>query len=124
MLFRSVKVLKGKDIFVSVYRHATEPKLLAVISHIGKGHDTQEIELQFDLKKLNMPSALTSAVEQFTKPDPDYAWLKPEQVTDYGFDAGRAPLKLGEFGGTVESVQGDTLKLKLKYHTVALVELQ
>ncbi len=116
------KVIKGKNIFVSVYRHAREPKLLAVISHIGKEHEAQDVEIAFDLKKLDLKS-LTSAEELFTRPDPDYQWLDYAQVTKDGFGAERVPLKLGDFGVKNLAWNGMELNLELGAHKVALVEL-
>jgi hypothetical protein len=117
------EVLEGKNVFVSVYRHATEPRVLAVISHIGKEHIKQKVKIRFSPGATGLAS-IKSAVEAFTKDDPDYSYLKHELITPFGHTPDRAPLKLGDFGVKVLDWNGIELKLELDFHKVALVELR
>jgi hypothetical protein len=115
------KVLKGRNIYVSVYRHPTEDRLLAVIGHVGKEHLDQDIEIAFDSGKLAVKN-LRQAVEKMTQPDPEYEELfnlrKENRVPEV-----RAPLDLGDFGSKVQSFRGDILKMHLDFHSFAIVEL-
>lgn len=115
------KVLQGEDIYVSVYRSAKANKMLAVISHIGKVHRDQEIAVTFDWPMLKLP-VLTKAAELLTAPDPDYDQLV-KAAKEYKVPENRGPLKLGDFGCEITGFQDGILKLKLKNHCFALVEL-
>lgn len=115
------KVRKGNDIYVSVYKHKRENKILAVISHIGKPHDNQEVEIEFDAAKLGL-KPFNHATELMTQNDPAYAELFKLR-RDNGIAVSRAELKLGDFGTEIESMKDNLLKLKLNYHSFALVEL-
>ena len=114
------RVLAGKDIYVSVYTR--NGKALAVISHIGKGHEKQNLEIAFDAAKLGL-KPFTKATDRMTAPDPDYDWLY-EQRKKCRVPSVRAPLKLGDFGSKVDSVSGGVLKMTLDYHSFAIVELE
>ncbi|MBO4649425.1 MAG: hypothetical protein J5806_14850 [Lentisphaeria bacterium] len=114
------RVSGGKDIYVSVYKR--NGKALAVISHIGKGHEKQTVEIAFDAQKLGL-KPFAKATDCMTAPDPDYDWLF-EQRKKCRVPVTRAPLKLGDFGSKVESIQGGVLKLTLDYHSFAIVELE
>jgi hypothetical protein len=115
------KVIRGKDVFVSVYKSPTEPKILAVISHIGKEHITQDVEIEFNTKLLGL-SSFKDPIDLLNAPDPEYADLAA-RVEKYKVPAVRAFLKLGDFGVKVEGVENNVLKLKLKYHCFAIIEL-
>jgi len=97
-------------------------KALAVISHIGKGHEQQNLEIAFDAAKLGL-KPFAKATDRMTAPDPDYDWLF-EQRKKCRVPSGRAPLKLGDFGSKVESVRGGVLNMTLDYHSFAIVELE
>ncbi len=116
------EVIRGKDIFVSVYKQPGGKKALAVISHIGKGHEKQTLEIDFDAKKLGM-NPFSKATDCMTAPDPDYAWLE-EQRRKERVDPGRAPLKLGNFGSSIQSCSDGKLKMTLDFHSFAIVELE
>lgn len=111
----------GDDILVSVYRHARENRLLAVIGHIGKPHVNQNLEIVFDTAALGV-SNLRRATDLMTAPDPAFAELL-ERQKKYRVELVRAPLELGNFGSHVTSFDGTVLKLALDFHSFALVEL-
>ncbi len=110
----------ASDIYVSVYARPAEKKALAVISHIGKSHADQTFEVKFDAGKLGFVPK--KAVDLLTAPDPEYDELavirSKNRVPDH-----RAPLKLGDFGSKLDGIRDGVLKMSLKYHTFALVEL-
>lgn len=122
----TVKV--GKDIFVSLYRHASGKKALAVISHIGREHLNQDIEVEFHSGVIGL-KPFHSATEMLTAPDPEYEALLPmlQAVPDSphrGTQATRTPVVLGSFGCSVTSIKDNVLKMKLDFHSFALVELE
>ncbi|MEI8247507.1 MAG: glycoside hydrolase domain-containing protein [Lentisphaerota bacterium] len=114
-------VKAGEDIYVSVYRHPTEPKALAVISHVGKAHQDQEIEIDFDSRLLGL-KPLNHATDKMNAPDPDYAELD-NRLKQYKVPYTRSPLKLGDFGSELRSIKNNQLKMKLNHHSFAIVEL-
>ena len=114
------RVSGGKDIYVSDYKRNN--KALAVISHIGKEHKKQTVEIAFDAKKLGL-KPFAKATDCMTAPDPDYDWLYAQRKKGR-VPPTRAPLKLGDFGSKVESVRDGVLKLTLDYHSFAIVELE
>jgi hypothetical protein len=121
-------VKAGKDIYVSLYRQAGGAKALAVISHIGKEHITQDLEIQFDAGVTGL-KPFTAATEMLTAPDPDYevlAAMVAAVPAEYlgGPQVYRTPVKLGDFGCRVTGIKDNVLKLRLAYHSFALVELQ
>ena len=121
-----VKVLKGKDIYVSFYRHPDKKELLVVVSHISKEHLDQDVEIRFNLKKLGFKK-LTSATELLTGPDPEYKHLYkdvPDTKSYSPRSRWRIPVKLGDFGVEFEGLHNDEIKLKLKHHSVALVKIK
>ncbi len=115
------QVKTGQDIYVSVYRHPTEPKALAVISHVGKAHQDQEIEVDFDSNLLGL-KPLNHATDKMNAPDPDYAELN-NRLKQYQVPYTRTPLKLGDFGSELQSIKNNHLKMKLNHHSFAIVEL-
>ena len=116
-------VIKGaKDIYISCYTAQNSPRVLAVISHIGKSHDDQEFEVTFDWKKLGIATPLPYATERLTAPDPEYQELYQIR-TEKQVDPRRAPLDLGDFGCEILGWDGNTLRLRLKHHCFAIVEL-
>jgi hypothetical protein len=121
-------VRAGKDIFVSVYRHASGAKALAVVFHIGREHITQDLELEFSAEVLGM-KPFRSATERLTAPDPDYQELSAmldaaPDAPHRGTQATRTPVVLGDFGCAVTGLRDNVLSLRLAYHSFALVELQ
>jgi len=113
------KVLKGKDIYVSVYKHKQLPKALAVISHIGKEHIKQNLEIAFD----DSLGKFSKATDCMLRPDPDYLWLEEQKIKEK-VPPVRTPLKLGDFGSTIHSFANGILKMELDYHSFAIVELE
>lgn len=111
-----VTSVKGKNIYVSLYKSADKPEVLAVISHVAKAHDTQEVEVTFNPEALGFES-FVSAQELFTSPDPQYERLYSET------NRVRVPVKLGDFGVQFHALERNTVKLKLDFHKVALVKL-
>ena len=119
-----VQVLKGKDIYVSFYRHHDKKELLAVISHVSKAHIDQDVVVKFNLDKLGFKK-LTSATELLTGPDPEYQRLYavPETRDCLPDSRWRIPVKLGDFGVKFQGLENDTVKLNLKNHSVAIVKI-
>ncbi len=116
------KVVKGDDIYVSVYVDKAKDKVLAVVAHMGKPHVDQDVEIVFDWAKLGIKNPPDKAVDTMTAPDPDYQWLF-EQQKKFNVPLERAPLELGDFGSKIVSFDGRTLKMKLAFHSFAIVEL-
>jgi hypothetical protein len=114
------KVAGADDIYVSVYRHPSAKKALAVISHIGKEHQCRDVSIAFDQSKLGFVPG--RAVDVMQAEDPDYMELYEIQKKN-NVPRVRAPLDLGDFGSQVESIHDGTLKIKLRWHTFAIVEL-
>jgi hypothetical protein len=120
-----VKVLKGKDIYVSFYRHHDKKELLAVISHVSKEHLDQEVVVEFDPAKLSFKK-LTSATELLTGPDQKYQklYVLVPDTKDYSENSRwRIPVKLGDFGVEFNGLDNNQIKLKLKHHSVAIVKI-
>ena len=113
-------VKDAENIYVSVYKHPSEKKALAVISHIGKAHENQKFEVVFNPELLGFTPQ--KAVDKMTAPDPEYDELYKIQAKNR-IPRDRAPLKLGDFGSKVDGIRDGSLKMSLKYHTFALVEL-
>lgn len=113
---KMVRVRKGRDIYVSLYRSQTRPEVLAVISHLSPEHLDQEIEVEFEPAALGVRGWMR-AEELLTAPDPDYERLyaEPNRI--------RMPIKLGDFGIENVHFEGQVLSLRLKFHSVALVKL-
>ena len=119
--WNSPATVKGaENIYVSVYKHPSEKKALAVISHIGKAHENQKFEVVFNSGLLGFTPQ--KAVDKMTAPDPEYGELYRIQAKNR-VPRDRAPLKLGDFGSKVDGIRDGSLKMSLKYHTFALVEL-
>jgi hypothetical protein len=121
-------VSAGKDIFVSVYRHPSGEKALAVISHIGREHINQDVVIAFNSDVLDM-GPFNRATEMLTAPDSEYDELIPmlESINDVNNNQGqvlRTPIVLGDFGCSVTSIDDNVLKMKLNYHSFAIVELR
>lgn len=112
-----VRVVQGKDIYVSLYRSRTKPEVLAVIAHLSPEHLDQDVQVAFDPAALGV-KGWTGAQELLTAPDPEYDRLYPEP------NRVRMPLKLGDFGVENVSFAGQVVSLRLKFHSVALVKLQ
>ncbi len=116
-----VKVIEGQDVYVSVYRHKNADRALLVIGHVGKPHTDQDITLELDPAKLKLHD-LHHAVDLMTAPDPDYEWLL-QRRREKNVPAVRAPLALGDFGSKIIAFDGKILKMKLAFHSFAIVEL-
>ncbi len=120
-----VKVLKGKDIYVSFYRSRDRKEILAIIAHVSKDHLDQEVEIEFDPAKLGF-KRLTSAQELLTGPDPKYQELfKLVPLTRHYSPKGRGriPIVPGDFGVKFQGLKDNKIKLNLQHHSVALVKI-
>ena len=115
------KVVRGKGVYVSC--HVDGRKVLAVVAHLAKPHDDQDVEIDFDFAALGVAGRLSSATDMMTADDPDYAWLAKRKA-EKGRDIAKSPIGLGEFGTKVLSFDGRTLHLRLPHHRFALVELR
>lgn len=111
-----VKVSSGKDIYVSLYRSKDKPEILAVISHLSKEHLDQDVTIELNPEKLGFKK-FDSAREMLAGEDPGYERLYTEK------NRWRMPVKLGDFGVSDCRLENNTLKLKLKFHSVAIVKL-
>ncbi len=116
------KVIRGKDIYVSVYKNRTGTAALAVIAHIGREHVDQDVEIVFNSAMLGM-KPFGKGVELLTADDPQYSELFRLRAKG-GIPISRAELKLGDFGVRLKSVSNDRLAMRLNYHSFALVELR
>ncbi len=120
-----VKVVQGKDVYVSFYRHPGQKEILAVISHVSKEHLDQDVVVEFDPVKLGL-TKLISANELLTGPDPEYEklyTLVPDtKGTGYG-SRWRNPVELGDFGVEFKGLENNQIKLTLKHHSVAIVKI-
>ena len=121
-------VKTGKDIYVSVYRQASGSKALAVVSHLGREHLTQDLVIEFNSAVIGM-KPFRIATERLTSPDPDYEALPamvqavPEEFLG-GPQVFRTPVRLGDFGCAVTAIADNVLRLRLAFHSFALVELE
>ena len=113
-------VANGDGVYVSC--HTDGEKLLAVISHIAKAHQDQDVEITFDLEALGISGKLRQAVDMMAKDDPDYQYLF-RRKKEKGKDIAKSPIGLGEFGTKVLGFDGKTLKLHLPYHRFAIVRI-
>lgn len=113
---KMVRVVQGKDIYVSLYRSGTRPEVLAVVSHISPDHRDQTVEIEFDAAALGL-SEWTGAQELLTAPDPDYERLYTET------NRGRMPIELGDFGIRDVQFHSPRLTMELDFHSVAIVKL-
>ena len=113
-------VRAGKGVYVSC--HSDGRKVLAVVAHIDKAHDDQDVEIEFDLGRIGVSGTLAKATDMMTADDPDYAWLA-KRKRECGKDISRAPIELGEFGTKVLDFNGRVLRLRLPYHRFAIVRL-
>ena len=111
-----VTVLSGEDIYVSLFRSATRPEVLAIVSHMGPAHLEQQISVKFNPEALGFRE-LTSAEETLTAADPDYERLYEET------NRIRIPVELGDFGIQDVQLDGNTLTMRLDFHSVALIRL-
>ncbi|MBO4619760.1 MAG: hypothetical protein J5654_06580 [Victivallales bacterium] len=119
---KPVAVTDAHGIYISCYTAEDRSRVLAVISHIAKDHDDQEFSVTFDWPKLGITTALPHANERLTSPDPEYQELYQIRA-EKQVDARRAPLDLGDFGCEILGWDGNTLRLSLKHHCFAIVEL-
>ena len=115
-----VKVVRGRNAYVSC--HTDGKKVLAVIAHIGREHEDQDLELELDPSVLGLSAPLGKATDLLSADDPDYRWLY-ERKKDRTLDIRHAPLDLGDFGTKVLGFDGRTLRFHLPFHRFALVEL-
>jgi Concanavalin A-like lectin/glucanases superfamily/Glycoside hydrolase 123, N-terminal domain len=120
-----VKVLKGKDVYVSLYRRPDKKEILAVIAHVSKEHLDQDVEIEFYPAKLGFKE-LVSANELLTGPDPKYKELYtkvPDTKRYSPIARWRIPVILGDFGVKFQGLKGNKIKLNLKHHSVAIVKI-
>ncbi len=115
-------VLEGKDVYASVYRHASDNRLLAVISHLGNERRDQTVRIRFSPEKLGM-KPFSKAVEKIDAPDPEYDELFKLRQKN-GVPSFRAPLKWQSGGAKIIEFKNNVLTLELKAHTFALVILE
>ena len=118
---KPAKVLRGKGVYASVYTDGS--KVLAVVAHLAKPHDDQDVEIEFDLAALGVAGTLSAATDMMTADDPDYAWLARRKA-EKGKDISKSPTGLGDFGTKVLGFDGRMLRLRLPHHRFALVELR
>jgi hypothetical protein len=113
---KAVRVVRGQDIYVSLYRSRARPEVLAVIAHLSPEHLDQDVAVALDPRALGVRE-WTAAVEQLTAPDPEYDRLdaEPNRI--------RMPIKLGDFGIENVRLEGRVVNLRLKFHSVAIVKL-
>ena len=115
------KVVSGKEVYASIYRHKKDNRLLAVISHAGNERLDQDVEIKFTPQVLGMKD-FKSAVERLEGPDPEYDELfKMKKAAD--LPTVRIQLKWQNPGIKVRSFENNVLKLHLPAHSFALVEL-
>ena len=115
------KVVAGKEVYASIYRHKKDNRLLAVISHAGNERLDQDVEIKFTPQVLGMKD-FKSAVERLEGPDPEYDELfKMKKAAD--LPTVRIQLKWQNPGIKVRSFENNVLKLHLPAHSFALVEL-
>ncbi|MBO5922941.1 MAG: hypothetical protein J6Q81_00370 [Lentisphaeria bacterium] len=119
---KAPKVLTGKDVYASVYKHPTENKLLAVIAHIGNKRLDQDVTVEFAPEKLGMKN-FKSATELLEADDPEYQELyKLRQANNLPIV--RIQLKWQNPGIKLQDFKNNKVKLHLPAHTFAIVELQ
>ena len=117
-----IKVLEGENVYVSCYKHATDNKMLAVVSHLGNKRIDQTVKLQVLPSSVGLKS-MTAAVEKMEETDPEYELLEPLRVKGK-VPPYRVPLKWAHSGNKVISFSDDILTLELKAHSFAIVELR
>lgn len=132
-----VRLVKGKDIYISFYYRKDKKEILAVISHVAKEHLDQEVVLAFNPAAFGLKK-LISATELLSSPDPEYQSLYNEKSDPKlaGSDdiataellnlpnRMRNPVELGDFGVEFEGLDNNQIRLKLKHHSVALVKIK
>ena len=119
---KAPKVVQGKEVYASVYKHPTENKLLAVISHIGNQRLDQEVIVRFAPEVLGMKNFKT-ARELLEADDPEYAELYKLRKAN-NLPVVRIQLKWQNPGIKLLEFKDNTVKLKLPAHSFAIVELQ
>lgn len=117
---KPANLLQGRDIFISVYRHRDGQRALAVVSHIGKERETQNVAFRLNAEVLNIP-APARVLDCLNAPDPDYDWLRQRRQSEK-VPAERAPLECGDFGSADLKMDQGQVSLTLKPHTFALIE--
>ena len=115
------KVTGGQGVIVSCW--TTGKSVLAVVAHLDKRHDDQDVSITFDWSKLGLESAPKTATDLLPLPDPEGQWLVDRKKTGRIY-RGRLNIEMGEFRSKVESFDGTTLKYHLPFHTFGLVELK
>ena len=118
---RPAKVVSGNGVHVSC--HTDGRKVLAVVAHLAKPHDDQDVEIEFDLAALGVAGTLSAAEDMMTANDPDYEWLARRKA-EKGKDIAKSPTGIGDFGTKILGFDGRTLRLRLPHHRFALVKLQ
>ncbi len=117
----------GKDVFASVYCHPGKHSCLAVVSHIGKEHISQNLRIDFNLKQLGIDK-ISSAREVMSGEDKEYdelfSLLKNTKI-DGGVNHQliRTPIKWGDPGVKLLGFDDKTVNLELNFHSFALILL-
>ena len=119
---KAPKVLTGKDVYASIYKHPTQNRLLAVIAHIGNQRLDQTVEVKFDPGKLKMQD-FKSASELMEADDPEYQELYRLRKENK-LPVSRIQLKWQNPGIKLVEFKDNTVKLQLPAHTFAIVELR
>ncbi len=119
---KAAQVTVGKDVYASLYKHPTENKILAVISHIGNERLNQDVTVKFNPAALKLKD-FKSAAELFEADDPEYQELF--KIRDAkGLKPYRVQLKWENPGIKLLDFKDNTIKLHLPAHSFAIVELK
>ena len=117
-----IKVLEGENVYASCYKHATDNRMLAVVSHLGSKRIDQTVRLQVLPSSVGLkPVAL--AVEKMEEADPEYELLEPLRIKGK-VPPYRTPLKWVHSGNKVTSFKDGVLTMELKAHSFAIIELR
>lgn len=119
---KAAQVTVGKEVYASLYKHPTENKILAVISHIGNERLNQDVTVKFNPAVLNLKD-FKSAAELFEADDPEYQELFKIR-DEKGLKPYRVQLKWENPGIKLLDFKDNTVKLHLPAHSFAIVELK
>jgi hypothetical protein len=113
---KAVRVLTGKDIYVSAYKHYSKSEILLIVSHVAKTHDDQLIKLQLNPEEFGI-GKISSAKELLTEEQIEYQRLLKEK------NRRRIPVKMGDYGIDFKGVKDNQITLFLKNHSVAIIHI-
>lgn len=119
---KAAQVTVGKDVYASLYKHPTENKVLAVISHIGNERRNQDVTVKFDPAALKLKD-FKSAAELMEADDPEYQELYKIRKAK-NLPIIRIQLKWQNPGIKLLDFKNNTVKLHLPAHSFAIVELK